>query len=182
MQKSRIGPLLLAIGIPLLAIGLLYFAVGTVYAASVELSQCANGGNNEAEQCRIDPGGGNIGWINGNANANKSTYQIGQFIAYRFIFDDLTPGYFYCGAMAWDVAEGNPGKPAVDYISSYSHTMKLADPTLGTIFSGTRESPQTVASNWPDRSSGLSTPIQKEWAFTASCLSFILNVELFIAS
>jgi len=143
MNKKRLGPILLAIGIPLLVVGLLFFAAGDISAASVTLEQCANGGNNETMQCSMDPGG-SIGWVTGNSNAQKSTYQIGQFIAYRFIFDGLTPNYYYCGAMAWDVAEN--GKPAVDYISTYSHTMTLADPTLGTIFDGQRLSPsQTVA-------------------------------------
>ncbi|MGD2078175.1 MAG: hypothetical protein PVH18_07310 [Chloroflexota bacterium] len=144
MNKKRIGPLLLAIGIPLLVIGLLFFAAGDVKAVnpSVTLEQCANGGSNLALQCAIDPGG-SIGWVTGNANAQKSTYQIGQFIAYRFIFDDLLPGYAYCGAMAWDVAQS--GKPAIDYIATFSETMTNANPTLGTNFLGFKDTPsQTV--------------------------------------
>jgi hypothetical protein len=130
----------LAIGIPLLVIGLLFVAAGDVFAAPVQvtLEQCANGGANETNQCSIDPGGA-TGWVTGNSNSQKSTYQIGQFIAYRFIFDNLTPNYYYCGAMSWDVSEN--GKPAVDYISTFSHTMTLADPTLGTTFVGQRETP-----------------------------------------
>lgn len=135
MHKSRLGPVLLAIGLPMLIIGLFFFAANTVFAApvSVDLEQCANGGANETIQCSTDPGGP-IGWVTGNSNSQKSTYQIGQFIAYRFIFNNLTAGATYCGAMAWDVAEN--GKPAVDYISTFSKTMTLADPTLGTTFAG----------------------------------------------
>jgi hypothetical protein len=139
MNKKRLGPILLALGIPLLAIGLLYFAVGVAYAApQVRLDQCANGNPDSTGQCSTDPGG-SVGWVNGNSNSQKSTYQIGQFIAYRFVFNGLVTGATYCGAFGWDVAQN--GRPAIDYVSTYSKTMTAADPTLDTTFDGQRLTP-----------------------------------------
>jgi hypothetical protein len=154
MNKSRLGPILLAMGIPLLVIGLFFFAAGSVFAAPVQvnLEQCANGGSNETNQCSTDPGG-SIGWVNGNSNSQKSTYQIGQFVAYRFVFDNLTAGATYCGAFAWDVSEG--GKPAVDYVSTFSNTMTLADPTLGTTFAGQVNAPSYKIPIPPDPALGV---------------------------
>jgi hypothetical protein len=149
MQRSRLGTLLTLIGAPLLILGLFFVAARAVGAAPVKvtLEQCANGGANETNQCSTDPGGA-IGWVTGNSNAQKSTYRIGQFIAYRFIFNSLTAGARYCGAFSWDVSEN--GKPSLDYVSTFSQTMTLADPTLGTSFVGQVGSPTDRTAIPPD--------------------------------
>lgn len=143
MLKNKIGYLLIAISIPLLALAVLVFTVQNASAQqpSVDLQQCANGGNNETDWCRLDPGG-DIGWVTGNSNAQKSTYWLGQYIVYRMIFNALTPDTIYCGGFSWDVA--HQGKPAIDYIGTFSQTMYKADPVIGTDFAGQRENPNDV--------------------------------------
>lgn len=142
MKRSRIGPLLLAIGIPLLVIGLFFFAAGEVFAApaNVDLQQCANGGANESDYCSNFVGlPQSVGWVTGNSNAQKSTYWIGDFIVYRMIFNNLTSGTTYCGGFSWDV--DHQGKPAIDYIGTFSNTMYKANPLIGTVYDGQRANP-----------------------------------------
>ena len=143
MRRCKLGYVLVAISIPLLALAVLVYAVQTVSAAppAVTLEQCANGGSNETDYCRLDPGG-ETGWVTGNSNAQKSTYWIDQFIVYRFIFTDLAPEAIYCGGHSFDIA--HQGKPAIDYLGTFSETMYKADPVIGTDFVGQRLTPDDV--------------------------------------
>lgn len=99
---------------------------GIVHAQSSTIDQCANDDDNSDPTCTSS---GDTGWINGNVNANKATYTIGDFVAYRQTFADLTVGYTYCFGFGWDT--NIQGKPAIDYIGTFNNTLTQADPTHG---------------------------------------------------
>lgn len=142
MSKNKIGYLLIAISLPMLALAVLVFTVQMVSAAppSVDLEQCANGGTNQTDYCSNFVGlSGEVGWVTGNSNAQKSTYWIDDYIVYRMIFQDLASNETYCGGFTWDVS--HQGQPAIDYIGTFSNTMFKANPLVDTNYDGQRATP-----------------------------------------
>jgi hypothetical protein len=105
---------------------LVFVLDGSVHAQSSTIDQCANGDDNSDPTCTSS---GDTGWINGNVNETKATYAIGDFVAYRQTFADLTVGYTYCFGFGWDTNIN--GKPAIDYIGTFNNTLTQADPTHG---------------------------------------------------
>jgi hypothetical protein len=112
-------------------IALLFIAVVSPVRAApppgVTITQCANGQNGEEPYC---DGSGDTGWRSGKVGTNNSYYELGDFIAYRFIHESLVVNNRYCFGMWWDIAKAE--LPAIDYISTYSDYLDLADPLFGT--------------------------------------------------
>lgn len=137
MKTSRLKDLIvntLAVTIILIALAI---TVTTVYAAiSVNLEQCANASDGSNTTCA---GQGSTGWVNGQVGTNKSYYFEGDFLPYRRVYTGLTNGWNYCFGMSYDLAQG--GLPAIDYLATFSQTITLADPTVGTVHDGSVNSP-----------------------------------------
>ncbi|MGB3713365.1 MAG: hypothetical protein WA996_02945 [Candidatus Promineifilaceae bacterium] len=130
MKRNRVFYIALAVGLPMTIALLLIAVVSPVRAApppGVVISQCANGESGGEPYC---DGSGDTGWRSGKVGTNNSYYQLGDFIAYRFIHEDLVVNNRYCFGMWWDIAKAE--LPAIDYISTYSDYLDLANPLFGT--------------------------------------------------
>jgi hypothetical protein len=114
-----------------LLVVLLFALFGTAEAlgVNIDLEQCANGRYGENPTCS---NGGNQGWVTGNVNALKSNYVIGDFLPYRQVYHNMSPGSEYCFGMKWD--NNIHGLPALDYIATYNWTLTEASPLWDTMF------------------------------------------------
>lgn len=75
--------------------------------ASADLDQCRNGATG------TDPCVG-INWVNGNLGNSNSQYAEDEYIPYRIVFSDLTPGTNYTVVLGYDTSKN--GKHAIDYL------------------------------------------------------------------
>lgn len=99
-------------------------------AASASLEQCRNGAPSDdltGPQC-VDTGGGDAGWVGGNAGASNAHWAEGQYIAYRMLFSDLAAGT-HTVTIGYDILDN--GAHAIDYLGTYNATETDADPCSG---------------------------------------------------
>ncbi len=117
-------------GRQILATALLFVLTATAVAAanpSATLEQCRNG--TFASPVHCDHEGGANGYVTGNAGSSDSHWREGDSIAYRMMFDNLTPGAHEV-TIEWDTTKA--GKHAIDYLTTYNRTESvLNDPCVG---------------------------------------------------
>jgi uncharacterized repeat protein (TIGR01451 family) len=83
------------------------------------------------DQCSNDDGDGyatgntECRWINGNLNANNSTYAEGEATVQRLVLTDLAPGSVHTVTLQYGTTKG--GKHAYDYLVSWDYSEDYAD-------------------------------------------------------
>ncbi len=112
----------------LMCVGLLSISIDAqklLLAASASLEQCRNGDTGAPVGC-VSPGGA-TGWVTGNAGFSNSHWAENQFLAYRMLFDGLTPGAtVHTVEIGYDIIKGGPH--AIDYLGTFNDTEATADP------------------------------------------------------
>ena len=96
-------------------------AARTPRSLGVELNQCRSGGSVGARfgrgPCIGYAQGNNPGWSNGALNADHSLYRMNDFVPFRAVITDLTPGNPYVIRIGYDAVVS--GWHAYDYLGSY---------------------------------------------------------------
>src|SRR4051812_29659000 len=105
-------------------------AIPTALAAnpSADIDQCGNDPAPSSHTNGCAGVAGEIGWVNGNLGASKSTYTEGDSIPYRLKFDNLSLDS-HVVIIEWDTTKA--GKHAIDYLTTWNRTVANSDPCLG---------------------------------------------------
>jgi prealbumin domain-containing protein len=97
-------------------------AARTPRSFGVELNQCRSGGSVGARfgrgPCIDYAQGNNPGWSNGALNETQSLYRMNDFVPFRAVITDLTPGDQYVIRLGYDAVVS--GLHAYDYVGSYN--------------------------------------------------------------
>lgn len=94
---------------------------------SISFEQCSNSPEtcDSAHESR---------WETGNLGSHNSSYEEGQSVPFRAVFESLTIGDTYKVTLEWDTTEN--GKHSFDYLTSFDRTETTADPCVGYTCSG----------------------------------------------
>ncbi len=88
--------------------------------ASATIDQCRNGTFASPANCD-DSGGGNSGWVNGNANATQSHWSEGQSLPERIKITGLSAGS-HSLRFTYDYTTTSGGEHAFDYLTTYNRS------------------------------------------------------------
>ena len=130
-----------------------------VLSNGADLDQCRNGSHPNPAKCE-DSGGGDSGWVNGNAGENNAHWAENQFLAYRMKFGGLSnaAGNSHTVIIGYDVLKGSTH--ALDYLGTFNTTAADADPCSGISFSAGTCSTASPTSTFPIPADGVTVTNQ----------------------